>query len=247
MPGQAVQLLRKAPLRNIQIDQVIIRVLHTLPRRADPAPKTTTAQGACDDRQQPGPVPGQDRRVPGHRHGRDRLRRGQRAAGRVLLLGRVRDALRGLPRPGDRLPGRGRVRARVRPGAVRAARPGAGRHRAGAARRRARRRGDRPGSGGALRGGRLRVRDQPGRARYGGAAGTEDEQGKVVLATIAAYGDTRHTLVERSSYSGPYLPGYVAAGPIVARRPARCSPPSTTASATWNWAGWTSGWASTAG
>ena len=44
----------------------------------------------------------------------------------------------------------------------------------------------------------------------------EDEQGKVVLATIAAYGDTRHTLVERSSYSGPYLPGYVAARPVVA-------------------------------
>ena len=44
----------------------------------------------------------------------------------------------------------------------------------------------------------------------------EDEQGKVVLATIAAYGDTRHTLVERSPYSGPYLPGYVAAPPIVA-------------------------------
>ena len=44
----------------------------------------------------------------------------------------------------------------------------------------------------------------------------EDEQGKVVLATIAAYGDTRHTLVERSSYSGPYLPGYVAARPAAA-------------------------------
>ena len=44
----------------------------------------------------------------------------------------------------------------------------------------------------------------------------EDEHGKVVLATIAAYGDTTHTLVERSNYSGRYLPGYVAAGPIVA-------------------------------
>ncbi|HUK68589.1 MAG TPA: 4-hydroxyphenylpyruvate dioxygenase [Streptosporangiaceae bacterium] len=40
----------------------------------------------------------------------------------------------------------------------------------------------------------------------------EDEHGKVVLAAIATYGDTRHTLVERSNYSGPYLPGY-AAGP----------------------------------
>jgi 4-hydroxyphenylpyruvate dioxygenase len=43
----------------------------------------------------------------------------------------------------------------------------------------------------------------------------EDSYGKVVLATIAAYGDTRHTLVERTNYSGPYLPGYVAAGPLV--------------------------------
>ena len=40
----------------------------------------------------------------------------------------------------------------------------------------------------------------------------EDEHGKVVLAAIAAYGDTRHTLVERANYSGPYLPGYVASG-----------------------------------
>jgi 4-hydroxyphenylpyruvate dioxygenase len=43
---------------------------------------------------------------------------------------------------------------------------------------------------------------------------TEDEQGKVVLAAVATYGDTRHTLVERAGYSGPYLPGYVAAGPL---------------------------------
>jgi 4-hydroxyphenylpyruvate dioxygenase len=49
----------------------------------------------------------------------------------------------------------------------------------------------------------------------------EDENGKVVLATIATYGDTRHTLVERSGYSGVYLPGFVAADPVVApRRPA---------------------------
>ena len=42
----------------------------------------------------------------------------------------------------------------------------------------------------------------------------EDAHGKVVLAAIAAFGDTRHTLVERTNYSGPYLPGYVAADPI---------------------------------
>src|SRR5262249_54830506 len=40
----------------------------------------------------------------------------------------------------------------------------------------------------------------------------EDDRGKVVLAAIATYGDTRHTLVERAGYSGPYLPGYEAAG-----------------------------------
>jgi 4-hydroxyphenylpyruvate dioxygenase len=44
----------------------------------------------------------------------------------------------------------------------------------------------------------------------------EDDAGKVVLAAIGTYGDTRHTLVERSGYSGPYLPGYTAAGPVVA-------------------------------
>jgi 4-hydroxyphenylpyruvate dioxygenase len=44
----------------------------------------------------------------------------------------------------------------------------------------------------------------------------EDDHGKVTLAAIATYGDTIHTLVERSNYSGPYLPGYVAADPMVA-------------------------------
>ncbi len=44
----------------------------------------------------------------------------------------------------------------------------------------------------------------------------EDEHGKVVIAAISAYGDTRHSLVERPGYTGPYLPGYAAADPIVA-------------------------------
>jgi 4-hydroxyphenylpyruvate dioxygenase len=43
----------------------------------------------------------------------------------------------------------------------------------------------------------------------------EDAHGKVVLASIATFGDTRHTLVERANYAGPYLPGYVAADPLV--------------------------------
>ncbi len=36
-----------------------------------------------------------------------------------------------------------------------------------------------------------------------------DEHGTVRVAAIAAYGDTRHSLVQRTSYDGPYLPGYV--------------------------------------
>ena len=44
----------------------------------------------------------------------------------------------------------------------------------------------------------------------------DDESGKVVVAAIATYGDTQHTLVERSGYSGPYLPGYVPAAPVAA-------------------------------
>ncbi|WP_336922216.1 4-hydroxyphenylpyruvate dioxygenase [Aquipuribacter sp. SD81] len=35
-----------------------------------------------------------------------------------------------------------------------------------------------------------------------------DEHGTVRLATIGAYGDTVHTLVDRSRYTGAYLPGY---------------------------------------
>jgi 4-hydroxyphenylpyruvate dioxygenase len=35
-----------------------------------------------------------------------------------------------------------------------------------------------------------------------------DEYGTVRLAAIATYGSTRHTLVDRSDYRGPYLPGY---------------------------------------
>ena len=37
-----------------------------------------------------------------------------------------------------------------------------------------------------------------------------DEHGTVRIASIATYGETVHTLVDRSRYSGPYLPGYVA-------------------------------------
>ena len=57
-----------------------------------------------------------------------------------------------------------------------------------------------------------------------GAAGlaepydVSDEHGTVRLAAIATYGDTRHTLVDRSRYYGPFLPGFVARAPIVDRQ-----------------------------
>jgi len=36
----------------------------------------------------------------------------------------------------------------------------------------------------------------------------EDEHGRLVRATIGAFGDTVHSFVERDSYGGPFLPGY---------------------------------------
>ncbi|WP_224387205.1 4-hydroxyphenylpyruvate dioxygenase [Pseudonocardia sp. ICBG1293] len=44
-----------------------------------------------------------------------------------------------------------------------------------------------------------------------------DEHGTVRTAAIATYGDTRHTLVDRSGYTGPYRPGYVARSSAVVR------------------------------
>jgi 4-hydroxyphenylpyruvate dioxygenase len=49
----------------------------------------------------------------------------------------------------------------------------------------------------------------------------DDERGKVVVAAIATYGDTIHSLVERSAYSGAYLPGYVDRKPLVSPPPRR--------------------------
>jgi 4-hydroxyphenylpyruvate dioxygenase len=65
----------------------------------------------------------------------------------------------------------------------------------------------------------LRVPDAEAAYRHAVSAGapglsepevSEDEHGKVVLATIGAYGDTVHRLVQRDDYSGPFLPGFVA-------------------------------------
>ncbi|WP_007517995.1 4-hydroxyphenylpyruvate dioxygenase [Pseudofrankia saprophytica] len=56
-----------------------------------------------------------------------------------------------------------------------------------------------------------------------------DEHGTVRLASLAAYGDTRHSLVDRSRYTGPYLPGYLAVQPVTATGPtaaAASAPPA---------------------
>ena len=43
----------------------------------------------------------------------------------------------------------------------------------------------------------------------------EDDNGGAVLATIATYGDTRHTLVQTVDYTGPFLPGFIAREPLM--------------------------------
>jgi 4-hydroxyphenylpyruvate dioxygenase len=47
----------------------------------------------------------------------------------------------------------------------------------------------------------------------------EDDNGKVVVAAIEAYGDTIHSFVQRSDYSGTYLPGYEPTGADPIARP----------------------------
>jgi 4-hydroxyphenylpyruvate dioxygenase-like putative hemolysin len=37
---------------------------------------------------------------------------------------------------------------------------------------------------------------------------TQDEFGKVVTSAIMAYGDTLHTFVQRTGYTGAFMPGY---------------------------------------
>ena len=48
----------------------------------------------------------------------------------------------------------------------------------------------------------------------------KDDSGEVKMSSIAAYGDTIHTFVERRNYTGAFLPGYAAvAGPDIISRP----------------------------
>ncbi len=46
-----------------------------------------------------------------------------------------------------------------------------------------------------------------------------DENGSVVVSSIAAYGDTLHTFVERKNYTGPFFPGYRATPEDTVARP----------------------------
>jgi 4-hydroxyphenylpyruvate dioxygenase len=68
------------------------------------------------------------------------------------------------------------------------------------------------------------------RARTQGATVLEephdisDEHGTIRSAAIACYGDTRHTLVDRSGYSGVFLPGFVAATQIFQGKPVQHPP-----------------------
>jgi 4-hydroxyphenylpyruvate dioxygenase len=50
-----------------------------------------------------------------------------------------------------------------------------------------------------------------------GPTDVTDEHGTIRFAAIDTYGDTRHTLIDRSRYTGPFLPGFVARRPIVDR------------------------------
>ncbi|MFB9662183.1 4-hydroxyphenylpyruvate dioxygenase [Glycomyces mayteni] len=48
-----------------------------------------------------------------------------------------------------------------------------------------------------------------------------DEHGTIRRAVIGTYGETRNVLVDRSGYTGPFLPGFVAAEPMVTPPPKR--------------------------
>ncbi|HEY2791297.1 MAG TPA: VOC family protein, partial [Micromonosporaceae bacterium] len=44
-----------------------------------------------------------------------------------------------------------------------------------------------------------------------------DDHGTIRVASIATYGDTRHSLVDRSGYDGPFRPGFIERAPLVDR------------------------------
>ena len=48
---------------------------------------------------------------------------------------------------------------------------------------------------------------------------TSDDSGRILMSSIAAYGDTIHTFVERGHYNGTFLPGYRAEAADTVARP----------------------------
>jgi 4-hydroxyphenylpyruvate dioxygenase len=70
-------------------------------------------------------------------------------------------------------------------------------------------------------------------------ADVTDDDGAIRTATIAAYGDTLHTFVDRSGYKGAFWPGFKASATGCSR--------STTSSATSSSATWRNGSTSTSG
>ena len=70
----------------------------------------------------------------------------------------------------------------------------------------------------------------------------EDAYGRIVKATIATYGDTVHSFIQRDGYRGVFAPGFVEARKTHRRmRPSRGCSSSITASATSAGARWTNG------
>ena len=65
----------------------------------------------------------------------------------------------------------------------------------------------------------------------------KDDHGIVRRAAIATYGETVHSLVDRSGYSRPFLPGFSAWTSVADRCRRSAWRRSTTWSATSSWAG----------
>jgi len=83
----------------------------------------------------------------------------------------------------------------------------------------------------------------------------EDANGVVRVASIATYGDTRHSLIDRSRYTGPFLPGFIERAPLVDRsaaieagiEPKRYFQAVDHVVGNVELGRWTSGWSSTSG
>ena len=151
-----------------------------------------------------------DRRDAAARHRPRRALRRQRGPGRLLVHPRARLPRDRLRRARDRDARPLLARARAGPGALRA-------HRA-AARRPARSPATSPRTATASRTIALSVPDAEHAYRVRGPArrprrpravgGIRRATAACRMATIATYGETLHTFVERNGYTGPFLPGF---------------------------------------